>query len=376
MEAEVEHKLFEYDAESKTSTLIAAGSEGVAGSSEDASRVYFVSKESLGGEGQAGAAPNLYLREGSGGSSTTKLVATLAAADTRADFGAADPLSVAAPEPLRRGVRVTPDGASIVFTSSASLAGYDNKSVGGALPSIELYRYEAGTGTLTCVSCNPSGARPQTREVKGKNEGLPVIAAQMPGWENQSFAPRALSDDGKRLFFDSFDALLPRDTNGAEDVYEWEQAGSKSECEAKGADLYVAGSGGCLSLITTGQNPNDSEVIDATPSGSDVFIKTASSLLPQDPGLVDIYDAREGGGLPPPPGPPAGCEGEACQGPPAPPNDPTPASAAFNGAGNVREGTPPKHRCLKGKVRRKGRCGPKQSHKRTKRAKHNGRAGR
>ena len=65
-------------------------------------------------------------------------------------------------------------------------------------------------------------------------------------------------------------------------------------------------------------------MIDATPSGSDVFIKTASSLLPQDPGLVDIYDAREGGGLPLPPPPPPPCEGEACQGPLNPPNDADP----------------------------------------------------
>ena len=373
---EVGEELFEYDAESKTHILIAAGSEGVAGASRDATRIYFVSKEALGGEGQAGA-PNLYLREGTGAGATRKLVA----ADTRGDFRSA-PLSVVNPEPYKRGVRVTPDGSSIVFSSSKSFGGYDNKSVEDGLPSIELYRYEAGTGQLACISCNPSGGRPQTREVKGATPGLPRIAAQMPAWENQSFAPRVLSDDGNRLFFDSFDALVPRDTNSAEDVYEWERAGGSAECEAKGADLYVASSGGCLSLISTGQSPSDSEVIDASPSGADAFIKTASSLLPQDPGLVDIYDAREGGGLPPPPGPPAGCEGEACQGPPAPPNDPTPASAAFNGAGNVREGTPSK-RCLKGKVRREGRCVAKKKAKhhksksaKSKKAKHQGRAGR
>ena len=320
-------------------------------------------------------APNLYLREDEGGTFATKLVATLAAADTRAEFGIA-PLRVVAPEPFKRGVRVIPDGTAIVFTSSASLTGYDNKGVGEGLPGIELYRYEATSGDLTCVSCNPSGARPQTREVKGVNTGLPVIAAQMPGWENQSFAPRALSDNGKRFFFDSFDALLPRDTNGAEDVYEWEAADSKSECEAKGADLYVASAGGCLSLITTGQNPNDSEVIDATPSGSDVFIKTSSSLLPQDPGLVDIYDAREGGGLPPPPGRRRAVKGKPARGHrPRPTTRPPPRlpSTAPATSGKARH---PNTAASRARSVAKGRCGPKQSHKRTKRAKHNGRAGR
>ena len=89
-------------------------------------------------------------------------------------------------------------------------------------PSVELYRYAAASGALDCLSCNPSGARPQTREFNGTLTRH--VAALLPAWENQSFAPRVLSEDGSRLFFNSFDALLPRDTNSAEDVYEWELA--------------------------------------------------------------------------------------------------------------------------------------------------------
>lgn len=97
-----------------------------------------------------------------------------------------------------------------------------------------------------------------------------------------------------------------------------------------------------MDLISSGQSLKDSSFIDASPLGNDVFFTTLSSLLPQDPGLIDIYDARVEGGLPAPPQPAAACEGEACQSPPAPPNDPTPASSSFEGPGNVVEAAPHK----------------------------------
>ncbi len=75
------------------------------------------------------------------------------------------------------------------------------------------------------------------------------------------------------------------------------------------------------------------------------------------------------------------CLGEACQPAPNPPNDPTPASAAFHGAGNV-----PSERCAqnKRKVTREGhsRCvakkhkSKKHSHKKAKRAADKRRVGR
>ncbi len=98
----------------------------------------------------------------------------------------------------------------------------------------------------------------------------------------------------------------------------------------------------------------ESSFFDASADGSNAFFSTNASLLPQDPGLLDIYDARSLGGFPPPPQPVPGCEGEACQSPPAPPNDPTPSSLTFNGPGNVK---PPKG-CPKGKhkVTKKGKA--------------------
>ena len=146
-----------------------------------------------------------------------------------------------------------------------------------------------------------------------------------------------LSDDGQRVFFESFDKLVTRDTNGALDVYQWEANGKGNCTEA----------GGCVQLISNGQSPQGSEFVDADPTGNNVFFSTNSSLLPQDPGLIDIYAARVGGGFPQPPPPLPPCEGEACQRPAPAPNDPTPSSASFVGPGNPAAKKPKP--CGKGK---------------------------
>lgn len=358
--------LYEFDsakalAGEPASSLIAEGARGVVATSEDMARVYFVSTDALGGEGQAGE-PNLYLRN----EGPTTFIATLYAGDPSlpgGDLNGNFPNSgfaLARPNQIANGARATADGERLAFVSIESLTGYDNADALDGRPNLEVYVYDAVSDHLACVSCNPTGARPVGRQFKGQ-ETVRRVSAHIAPASNQFFAPRALSADGNRLFFESFEALLPRDTNGKGDVYEWERAGSQEECGGIGAELYVPSAGGCLSLISTGQSPADSEFADASPSGDDVFIRTASSLLPQDPGQVDLYDARVNGGLPQPPGPPAACEGEACQGPLAPPNDPTPASSAFEGAGNLNEATA---RCRKPKVRSKGRCVAKKQRKR------------
>jgi hypothetical protein len=138
----------------------------------------------------------------------------------------------------------------------------------------------------------------------------------------------------------------------------------KDEClKTIGGERFVEESGGCLSLISSGESAEDSELVDASADGSDVFFVTQSSLVSQDYGLRDIYDARVDGGFPEPGSPPAECEGEACQGAASSPAGVTPASAVFQGPGNAVDVRPV--RCSKGKVRRKGHCVRKR-----KRAKH------
>ncbi len=348
--------LYEFNVASQTAALIAKKVlANVLGSSEDASRVYFVSEEALG----TGATPgklNLYLDEGGAPSNggTIRFIAMLSAADKAiAQSVTGSPVSKL---PVIRSARVTPDGQQVLFTSDASLTGYENIDVNSGELDTEVYLYDAGAnegaGKLSCVSCNPSGARPAGQELISKPWEERWVAAHIPTFQNQLYAPHALSADGKRVFFNSFDGLVLSDTNGKEDPYEWEAPG-KGDC-ATDSPSYVESSGGCLSLISSGESSANSEFLDASPDGENVFFSTESSLLPQDYGLVDIYDARVGGGFPPLPSPPAACEGEACQHPAPAPNDPTPSSSTFSGPGNLH---------TKKKKAKKGHHKKKKHHK-------------
>ncbi len=264
---------------------------------------------------------------------------------------------------------MSPGGKAAVFSSTQPLSGYDNtdRSTGEADAEVFLYAAEGngGGGKLVCASCNPSGARPRGVVIQGQ-----PTATQIPTFENTLYAPRVLSANGGRLFFESFDALVPADTNGRKDVYEWE-APEEGSCTTSSA-AYAPSDGGCVYLISSGQSALDSEFIDAGPSGSDVFFATLSSLVPQDFGLRDIYDARVDGGLPSPTKS-AECEGESCQSPAAAPPASTPASEAFRGLSPKKASKA--RRCPKGKrkVRKHGkvRCvKARHKHHRKHRRKH------
>jgi hypothetical protein len=126
------------------------------------------------------------------------------------------------------------------------------------------------------------------------------------------------------VFFDSEVPLVPGDTNGVQDVYEWELDGVGSCRE----------SGGCVFLLSGGKSPSASWFLDAGVSGGDVFIATRAELVAQDQNEnFDVYDARVGGVEAHPGG---GCSGAGCQGvPPAPPSFATPASVTYAGVGNL-----------------------------------------
>jgi len=357
---------------------------GVVETSEDLSHVYFVSRSKQGpqknirGEEASEGAPNLYLDD----EGTLSFIGTL----TEGDLGALDPgaafsaYSLASSIPRRRAVRLSANGERLAFESRAPLTGFDNTARDSGAAAVEVYLYDAGSTELHCVSCNPSGASPIAGELKPPyeiNDPRPtkvMAAAWIPTWEQSLYPSNVLSADGGRLFFNSNDALLPRDTNGAQDVYEWEEAGV-GDCSEEDPSYFPA-NGGCLALISSGENPSNSEFWEASPSGDDVFFTTGASLLPQDPGLLDLYDARVGGGFAQPT-PRTECEGEACQSPPPAPEFPTPSSARTEGVGNV----PPSSGCPRGKHRvRKGgksRCVPKGHNKQKRRhAKHKRRAAR
>lgn len=179
---------------------------------------------------------------------------------------------------------------------------------------------------LTCVSCNPTGERPQ-----GGSSIPGAIANGKAEGSTRAYKPRALSSDGTRVFFDSDDVLVSTDSNNRQDVYEWEAAGA-GDC---------AREGGCVALVSSGRSSEASTFLDASASGSDAFFLTDSSLVPSDPGSFDVYDFREGGGFPPAPAP-IPCNGDACQPLPEAPEDPTPGTLVRNAGNPALRFTKPK----------------------------------
>jgi hypothetical protein len=263
--------------------------------------------------------------------------------------------------------------------SDRPLTRYDNRDAVSERSDQEVFLYHApsgqGQGTLVCASCNPTGARPRGMEFSAitvGNGGLAGgsvwpestwLAANVPTWTsytlNQSlYQSRYLSDSG-RLFFNSSDALVPSDTNGTEDVYQYEPPGVGG-CTASSLTFGPA-SQGCVDLISSGISKQESAFLDASESGDDVFFLTASQLSHRDlDTALDVYDAGVGGSETEA-ARPVECSGDACQQPAVPPNDATPGSLTFNGAGNVVE-------CPKGNVKKPGKCVAKK-HKHHKKSK-------
>jgi hypothetical protein len=301
---------------------------GLSGSSDDGSYVYFVANGVLASGAQVGDCAgsggaesgrcNLYVSH----AGTTTFIGTLDNSDNE-DWEALDN---AGGGPAIGPVATTPDGTHFAFQSVHSITGYDNTPANPPAqgptcgrnsdgdryfgPCPEVFLYDAASNHLVCASCNPTGARPQgpsTLQIDHEGDFLGT-------WGHH---PRDIADDG-RLFFDSVDSLVSRDTNGTQDVYEY--------------------SDGRAELISSGTGNAESLFLDAPPSGSDVFFNTRDRLVGQDTDtLYDVYDARTNGGLAyQSPAPVTPCSGEACRGVLAastPP--PSAATVTFTGPGNT-----------------------------------------
>ncbi len=163
--------------------------------------------------------------------------------------------------------------------------------------------------------------------------------------------------EGGRINEPYFDGA--NSTSPSTDVYEW---------RSDGVDGCVARQG-CLALITDGRAGFHNILLGSADEGRDVFMYTLSKLVPQDlDSAGDIYDARVDGGLAPPTPPPGECEGGACSTPPSPPNDATPSSQTFTGAGNLTQpppiGAKPTHKAKpKKKHKKKGKKKAKKGNK-------------
>ena len=359
------------------------------GASKNGSWMYFVAgavythTPDPQGESAVAGGHNLYaLHEGE---TTPRLVAVLSGSDSN-DWGdlGDDGLQ---PDPEHQTARVSPNGQWLAFMSDRPLTGYDNHDTHSGMPDEELFEYGTQSNSVSCVSCDPTGARPAGIETNPNTYTLAEeqffwnagtwLGAEVPIWDVDGsshehdiapFQPRYLSSEG-RVFFDTTDALVPSDVNGVGDVYEFEPAGVGDCSEATRYDSfeYVPAEHGCVGLISSGSSTQEAAFFEASENGEDVFLITRAKLSPADyDASLDVYDAHvcssESPCIPSPASPSAECvTAEACRAAPAP--EPgiygAPPSATFNGQGNIVPETkvPPKKtvttkKCKSGFVRR------------------------
>jgi hypothetical protein len=376
---------------------------GVLGYSNDASRLYFAANGDLDGAGPAESGDcvqkvnsvnidfsgscSLYLwqEDGMGGCATVDgCVSFVAPLDAGGGEGVTDGsnwatnfLTVELEHPKTS--RVSTDGGILVFRSQLELTGYESEGTP------EYYRYEAESGRITCITCNPTGAPPngipdlKNADLYHAISGHPISDFQI----NQS---RNLSPNGDRFFFQSTDKLVPADVNGeakcsstemqklgsgpsCRDVYEWEAPGTPGGSCTTNSGAYSPADDGCIYLLSTGTGIYPSYLADVSESGDTVFIFSRQKLVPSDEDAQeDIYAVKVDGGLLSQNTPrPANCEGDACRGASSQPSSaPGAGSGVFEGPGNPKQGAN-KTQCPKGKrtVHAKGkvRCVAKKHKK-------------
>jgi hypothetical protein len=320
----------------------AADVRGVVGMAADGSRLYFVANGALApgsavgncqGSFQAPGQCSLYLLAEGG---TISFVARLSGREPQVWQESFESV-----KPREKGTQlwanVSPNGRYLVFLSQESLTGYDNYDSRAEAFDPELFRFDAVAGALACLTCPPGAADNPFNAIASTGNYGPNAA------ENASWMRNSVLDDGT-VFFNTRSALLAADTNGEDDVYEY--------------------SGGAVHLISSGGFSGGARFLDASPDGTDVFFRTAESLVAADTDSENnsLYDARAGGGfaaLTPPPPP---CADDACRPPSAPPAAiPVPATDSAGAAPArpkaCRHGQRRRHRCGKRHQRRGGKPG-------------------
>jgi hypothetical protein len=345
--APVGHKLTLISVDSEPADGAGDEALGAIGASDDGSYVYFVSRNQLQSGGPTTSMPRIFVwHEGSvrevAGIDDGEELKLILGSRRVGDWG-----------PDIRTSRVSPDGRRLLFVSqgSSELTGYDS---GSSCPEwespscSEAYVYEAspdGPGDLQCASCNPKGM-PATSNADVSPRGPEVIF-----FSGGTYVNRALADDGRFVFFDSADQLVPADHDEEEDAYAFDTVTDEVH-------------------LLSSHSDGASFFLDASADGSDAFFVTRAGLVPEDDnGLRDVYDARVDGGFAaaPPPAPPCASASE-CR--------PAAAGAPAEPAGTASEtdpgaSAPVAKRHLK-KHRRRARRGHGRAGKSSRRAERGG----
>jgi hypothetical protein len=292
-----------------------ASVQGVVRVSPDGSRVYFVARGVLtttaNGIGQSAMrqADNLYLYDV--GSGTIKFVTDLCSgavlSGTAEDIRCAPRLDNLVrgrnDRELWQGPRVeaqsTRDGTFLAFSSYGQITRDDVDS------SKDIYRYDAQNGGLLRVSLGEDGYRANGNGDEEAASDATIAPAFLSGdanYKQREAGTRAISENGSRIVFETAEALSEKAINDRADGYEWYAGPGESKDD--------------VSLVSGGDSLTDDCCISITPSGTDIFFRTAEGLVPQDTdGVNDIYDARLHGGFPPVPASLQECGSDACQGP-------------------------------------------------------------
>ena len=169
--------------------------------------------------------------------------------------------------PIAR-MQITRDGRYMAFLTSSQVTAYDNAG------HIEMYLYSPETKRLTCPSCVADGGVPKF-DVYGSQNGL------------------FLTDDG-RVGFSTKEALVPQDTNGSVDTYEYVEGRQYLISNGLG-EVYTEG-------VYTGlvENLTAPGLVHISADGSDFYFASYEHLVSQDHNgqEIKIYDARTNGGFP------------------------------------------------------------------------------
>jgi hypothetical protein len=327
-------------------TRSATGTEDleVVNISGDGSHVYFLSPSQLVDSSGTASEPNLYVWDLV--DNTLEFIATVSPADLEGEPALNNWTdSAVLPNKIDDGQgpgadssRTTFDGKVFVFESKAKLTDYETAGFS------QIYRYDSVRKTLQCVSCNPLASE---SEAGSRLENVRQLGA--------AAVIHNLSADGSSAFFETSEALDPRDVDGVNDIYRWQAPTSTAP-----ATVALISSGVSPSVSTFDGKLETNLIFGITPSASDVVFLAYERLLPKAGagGLPALYDARVDGGFPEGDAYEAECSGERCR-PPVVGGGPTlvsPGSLSLVGGRNAKPMNRRCHRNRKRKARKTHRC--------------------